>query len=384
MLAAERLANLIGTIRGIDASDAAKAELGDPINETLTVIGHSQGTIITLLAQALLAQRGQRCADCLIMVDSPYSVHTTEMSQQTGQAKLKTFVDIVNAVTQKPHSVPDLAELLIKCDKSGGRTGHDWSPEQGKRKDPQGQEVTFKERDNRGKVYMYFCPEDTVCALSNIHGIGTFGMPDTMTYRDSSPTKGTRSSETHKAMEDLQNKRFYQRMWTRMERDHNGDGKFQKVQVGLPPARLPLRNRYERRSVGPQTNGTMLGTARVESCSARHAKHAKHIGTKFLVIERRRAKAPITRHTAGASLGSIRRILKLPAARVSITAPYSRFITDGAHQGRHQPLDKPQLARNADAIGTRAARMAGSRPPIMPTVQAKNTPETSSDAVTVK
>ena len=41
-----------------------------------------------------------------------------------------------------------------------------------------GQTVVFPERDNRGKVYLYFCPDDTTVALGDVHGIGTYGVPD--------------------------------------------------------------------------------------------------------------------------------------------------------------------------------------------------------------
>jgi len=43
-----------------------------------------------------------------------------------------------------------------------------------------------------------------------------------------------------------------------------------------------------------------------------------------------------------------------------------------------------QLARNAVAIGSRAARIAGRSPPSMPIVQATKIPDTTSEAVTVK
>ncbi|OWB19390.1 T6SS effector phospholipase Tle3 domain-containing protein, partial [Xanthomonas oryzae] len=70
VLAAERLAMLVSEIRRLAPDD------------TITIMGHSQGTLITLLAQAMLAERSQRCladpsqrcADCLILVDSPYSL----------------------------------------------------------------------------------------------------------------------------------------------------------------------------------------------------------------------------------------------------------------------------------------------------------------------
>ena len=35
-----------------------------------------------------------------------------------------------------------------------------------------------EDRDNRRKVYLYFCPEDMTVALDNIQGIGWDGVPD--------------------------------------------------------------------------------------------------------------------------------------------------------------------------------------------------------------
>ncbi|WP_445971345.1 T6SS effector phospholipase Tle3 domain-containing protein, partial [Burkholderia pseudomallei] len=78
VLAAARLANLIKTIRTIQPSALALEHGMDPQHETITVMGHSQGTIITLLAQAMLKQQGQRCVDCIIMVDTPYSLQFTQ------------------------------------------------------------------------------------------------------------------------------------------------------------------------------------------------------------------------------------------------------------------------------------------------------------------
>ncbi|WP_124095176.1 DUF3274 domain-containing protein [Burkholderia gladioli] len=259
VLAAARLARLIMTIRTIQPSALALAAGMNPEHETITVMGHSQGTIITLLAQAMLKQKGQRCVDCIIMVDTPYSFHATDDgSNQTGHGKLKTMIDITNAVTSQPHTIPDLAELMINADKSHGRAGKDWSKANGKRLDKGGKNwITFDERDNRGKVYLYFCPEDTVVGLKKVQGIGTFGVPDQV------PADGAaaRQGKTMPAMTALAPKRFFQRMWTRMERDHNGDGKFRKVPVGTAPARVPVRDAYERLSPGPDTDGSMVGTA---------------------------------------------------------------------------------------------------------------------------
>jgi Protein of unknown function (DUF3274) len=260
VLAATRLANLISTIRTIKPKSVAAAHGMNPQHETITVMGHSQGTILTLLAQAILKQKGERCADCIIMVDTPYSLYQTEDCDQTGHAKLKTLIDIVNAVTEKPYDIPSLAELLIDHEKSGGRTGKHWTPTHGKRLDRSGKNwITFDERDNRGKVYLYFCPEDTVVGLKKVRGIGTFGVPDEVPA-DGEALRGNPKSKAMPAMTALAPKRFYQRMWTRMERDHNGDGNYRKVLVGTKPARVPVREPFERRTPGPNAGASMLGT----------------------------------------------------------------------------------------------------------------------------
>ena len=257
VLAATRLAHLIKTIRRakLELRSGQSAE-----NETITVMGHSQGSIITLLAQALLKSWGERCVDCIIMVDTPYSLHATHGDGHlTGRSKLKTLVDIVNAVTAKPHSVPVLAELMLSSERSCGRSGPHWSDRQGKRPDKSGPDwITFDERDNRGKVYLYFCPEDTITGMKQVRGIGTFGVPDTV-----QDEKGP----SLKAMEALKEQRFFQRMWTRLGRWDSKTGQFQPVAVGLSAGRMRVREVHQRRKPGPDTDGTLWGTA-VESGKA--------------------------------------------------------------------------------------------------------------------
>ncbi|HEY3538400.1 MAG TPA: DUF3274 domain-containing protein [Trinickia sp.] len=282
VLAATRLANLISTIRTIKPKSVAAAHGMDPQHETITVMGHSQGTILTLLAQAILKQKGERCADCIIMVDTPYSLYQTEDCDQTGHAKLKTLIDIVNAVTEKPYDIPGLAELLIGHEKSGGRTGKHWTPTQGKRLDRGGKNwITFDERDNRGKVYLYFCPEDTVVGLRKVRGIGTFGVPDEVPA-DGEALLGDAKRKTMAAMTALAPKRFYQRMWTRMERDHNGDGNYRKVLVGTKAARVPVREPFERRTPGPNAGASMLGTVATMGTNAALQASFAHNDIRFV------------------------------------------------------------------------------------------------------
>ncbi|MFO3664558.1 T6SS effector phospholipase Tle3 domain-containing protein, partial [Pseudomonas amygdali] len=119
VLAAHRLAMLVREIRRLSP------------DETITIMGHSQGTLITLLAQALLVDEGQRCADTVIMVDSPYSVlpDVTPKDHDT----LSTLINIVSAVTKNPHTQPPLSDLRNPTTYAG-RSGPKWSPAQGTRK----------------------------------------------------------------------------------------------------------------------------------------------------------------------------------------------------------------------------------------------------------
>ncbi|MCI3946969.1 hypothetical protein K0038_04047 [Pseudomonas syringae] len=216
VMAAHRLAMLVREIRRISP------------DETITIMGHSQGTLITLLAQALLIDEGQRCADTVIMVDSPYSVlpKATPKDHDT----LSTLINIVTAVTKTPHVQPPLSDLRnVKT--YAGRTGPKWSPAQGTRKNKVGSLVVFPERDNRGKVYLYFCPDDTTVALDDVQGIGTYGVPDAL-------------PDGRMAMMVLQTRRFYQRMWTKRHRDG------EPVLVGKPPQPEQLRAQGESRYPG--------------------------------------------------------------------------------------------------------------------------------------
>ncbi len=216
VMAAHRLAMLISEIRRVSP------------DETITIMGHSQGTLITLLSQALLVDKGERCADTVIMVDSPYSVLPDVTPK--GHDTLSTLIRIVTAVTRKPHVQPALSELREPATYRG-RTGPKWSQTQGTRKNKVGNLTVFTERDNRGKVYLYFCPDDTTVALDDVTGIGTYGVPDAL-------------PDGQMAMMLLQTIRFYQRMWTKRHRDG------EPVLVGKTPQPEFLRAAGESRYPG--------------------------------------------------------------------------------------------------------------------------------------
>ncbi|KPZ09750.1 DUF3274 domain-containing protein [Pseudomonas syringae group genomosp. 3] len=229
VLAAHRLAMLIREIRRVSP------------DETITIMGHSQGTIVTLLAQALLVDGGDRCADTFIMVDTPYCVlpGNTPKDQDT----FSTLVGIVTAITNTPHTQPAMSELRdakTYCGRSGSR----WSPTQGIRKNKVGSMTVFPERDNRGKVYLYFCPDDTTVSLDDVQGIGTYGMPDAL-------------PDGRMAMMVLQQLRFYQRMWTKRHR--YGEA----ILIGKTPQPELMRATGEARYPGSSFGAGMIARASI-------------------------------------------------------------------------------------------------------------------------
>ncbi len=186
VFAAYRLANLIKTIR-------EKTKDQDiPIN----IVAHSQGTIITMLANLMLANDKDKPlpADCVILAHSPYAFEPTymeiltkdlSMGVQSQYGREQTFINFVNQIynlqgdrrtkffdfnklieTGVINTVVDDNEVYTQADgtqKQYDRLGND-------------KELFY--RDNFGKVYQYFSPNDHVVSLRNVQGMGWQGIPD--------------------------------------------------------------------------------------------------------------------------------------------------------------------------------------------------------------
>lgn len=175
VLAARRLAALVAMIRDYEATD------------TVTIVAHSQGCLLSLLAQAFLMERGERTADTLILTHPPYSLdeewsllvdaaslfsggedaamagrYDAIAGSQSLHGRLQTLVNIVKGVAKSKATAPAFAR--ISEDACGGMVEGRWKPD--------------GDRDNRGKVYLYFSPEDMTVALENMKGIGWQGIPD--------------------------------------------------------------------------------------------------------------------------------------------------------------------------------------------------------------
>ncbi|MBB3222781.1 T6SS effector phospholipase Tle3 domain-containing protein [Pseudoduganella umbonata] len=256
ILAARRLAALISMIRDYDA------------NETVTLVAHSQGCLLSLLAQAFLMEQGLRPADTLVLTHPPYGLdenanwglkqfekirsgidHMMEPcyhligARQTMHARLQTLVNIVRGVASAKASTPAFASLNDDAQHCG-MVDQRWK--------------ATADRDNRGKVYLYFCPEDMTVALDNVQGIGWQGVPDfidgteykpeqekvydyqTGKTRLMGPVRWAPHSVTRRPLEEL-GASFLQRVFTDKTRFDPHTGKFEWTLVGQPPHDFPLR-----------------------------------------------------------------------------------------------------------------------------------------------
>lgn len=199
VLAAQRLAALLRIIR--------KKSAHEPIN----IIAHSQGCFVTLLAHAILAKEGAGIkADTIILNNPPYSLEEpfaekfqTGSEQQTAWAREETLRLIVaEYITQQPADTPPFNAL-----KPFGSVGSKW------------QHDMRRERDNRGKLYLYFSPDDGTVGLPNIQGIGWWGVYD--------------------GMREKLGARFFQRMFA----SPNGSNP-DAPQVGVAPQKFSLHFKW--------------------------------------------------------------------------------------------------------------------------------------------
>lgn len=163
--AARRLADLIIAIRGNKTTET----------DTINIVAHSQGTIITLLANMWVKAEGYEPADCVILNHSPYSLESRSLenaqpgNQQTSQARQKTLANFCKLMATnacynggKPHDAADIKQLF---DTTCLHRVNRWS-------DP-----AFN-RNNFGMVYNYFCPNDQVVSMLPVQGFGWSGVRD--------------------------------------------------------------------------------------------------------------------------------------------------------------------------------------------------------------
>lgn len=162
--AAQRLADLILQIR-------LKNETS---KDVINIVAHSQGTIITMLANMLVKQAGQKPANCTIFNHSPYSLESRfgenlqEGHHQTTEAREKTLKNFCKLMATQykggSHSGGEIKQFEELC-LLGEADQNKWHSD-----------LRFS-RNNNGKVYNYFCPDDGTVSLANIQGFGWRGIP---------------------------------------------------------------------------------------------------------------------------------------------------------------------------------------------------------------
>lgn len=163
--AAQRLADLILQIRGEDETK----------HDVINIVAHSQGTIITMLANMLVKQAGQTPVNCVILNHSPYSLEgrLSEDAQpghhQTAFARRETFKRFcaLMATQYKGGELSDADMLAMEASCASRKSSDNPLRRDGKYR-----------RDNNGKVYNYWCPQDGTVSLQNIQGFGWRGIPD--------------------------------------------------------------------------------------------------------------------------------------------------------------------------------------------------------------
>jgi len=165
--AAQRLADLIMTIRNNPKTKY----------DTINIVAHSQGTVISMLANMLVRKENPDypAADCTILCHSPYSLEPRFMEnllpgkQQTARARQETLRNFCRLMATNPKydAAGRYQADFIKAMYHDGTLGrkHQWhsDPRYG--------------RNNFGRVYNYFCPDDGTVSLMNVQGFGWRGIP---------------------------------------------------------------------------------------------------------------------------------------------------------------------------------------------------------------
>lgn len=272
VLAARRLAALVAMIRQYEP------------NDTVNIVAHSQGCLISLLAQAFLMEIGERTADTLILTHPPYSLdegmglamrtaafftgdsdkamdgfYDLIASRQNVHARLQTLVNIVAGVAKSKATSPVFGKIS-ETDSCGMVHGR-WKAD--------------ADRDNRGKVYLYFSPEDMTVALDNMRGIGWQGIPDAVAYLIAPPPSNKIDVLSDEAkfgpspsmlkVERMALKEmgpsFHQRVFTGKLRAAAGLAKPAPVLIGQPPHDFVLRLPGEDDHAHVASSGRMLRQA---------------------------------------------------------------------------------------------------------------------------
>ncbi|KVT96377.1 hypothetical protein WK59_27835 [Burkholderia ubonensis] len=151
--AARRLAHLIATVRR------------NSPHETINIVSHSQGTMVSMLAMLMLKEQGVRGPEALFVCNSPFSLNDPGglmecaqfgeayvVSQAARFATLKAVADVVKEAGEHADATTD-SELEKMCLCTPARK-------------------PLLNREEYGKFYVYANPHDRVMGASVLRSIG--------------------------------------------------------------------------------------------------------------------------------------------------------------------------------------------------------------------
>ncbi|MFP3757363.1 T6SS effector phospholipase Tle3 domain-containing protein [Cupriavidus sp. SIMBA_020] len=157
--AAHRLARLIDRIRRHSPDD------------TVTVCSHSQGTMIAMAATALCETRAP---DALMVMNSPFALDdkitdalTCGSERPTERARINTFRNIANRIRQDKRALTDAQIMRLQV--GATEDMNFWRPDLANH-------FGVPERDNHGRLYVYFSPHDRVMGCTALQSIGWQGV----------------------------------------------------------------------------------------------------------------------------------------------------------------------------------------------------------------
>jgi pimeloyl-ACP methyl ester carboxylesterase len=163
--AAQRLADLIDKIRNGEEKN------GRP--DTITIMSHSQGTMVAMAATMLCKTRAP---DALIVMNSPFALEdkitdalTCGNERPTEEARVKTFIAIARRIKDQKHihTEAELQQLHVGATEDMQL----WRPDVAVQNH-------VRERDNHGRLYVYFNPHDRVMGSAPLQSIGWKGLDD--------------------------------------------------------------------------------------------------------------------------------------------------------------------------------------------------------------
>ncbi|EPO8268516.1 T6SS effector phospholipase Tle3 domain-containing protein, partial [Raoultella planticola] len=163
--AAKRLADLVDSIRKKYPKD------------TVTIVSHSQGTMIAMAAVAIAEQ----APDALFVLNSPYALDHNDLNGASlpadecisPEGRQNTLSAIIDKVASRKNHLSSLGYegfcVGQTADKKNWRPDVTLSDENG---------TSLTERDNHGRTYIYFCPHDRVMGSRPLRSIGWQGLPN--------------------------------------------------------------------------------------------------------------------------------------------------------------------------------------------------------------